>query len=86
MKRYRCHKEVEAFRVTQIVKFTDLTTAAATEIGGELRGDGCSVTVSQAYLDKHDPRMLGYYVRYADGYESYSPREVFESGYTEIEG
>ena len=39
--------------------------------------------VDQAYLDKHDPQVGGYYVRYpGDGYESWSPAEAFEDGYT----
>ena len=38
----------------------------------------------EAYLDKHEPQAGGYYVRYADGYESWSPAEAFENGYMPI--
>jgi hypothetical protein len=27
---------------------------------------------------------LGYYVKYADGYESWSPTKAFEEGYTQV--
>src|SRR5574337_752560 len=40
-----------------------------------------AVTVDAAYLRRHDPQVGGYYVRYPDGYESWSPAEAFESGY-----
>jgi hypothetical protein len=32
---------------------------------------------------KHAPQVGGYYVRYPDGYESWSPAKAFEEGYTE---
>lgn len=38
--------------------------------------------VPLAFLDRHKPENGGYYVRYADGYESYSPAKAFEEGYT----
>lgn len=44
------------------------------------------VTVDVTYLRRHDPQVGGYYVRYPDGYESWSPAEVFESGYTRLIG
>lgn len=42
--------------------------------------------VSAAYIGKHNPRPGGYYVRYLDGYESFSPAGAFEAGYSLIEG
>ena len=33
---------------------------------------------------KHDPQAGGYYVVYADGYQSFSPAQAFEEGYTRI--
>lgn len=38
--------------------------------------------VAGAFLERHKPEIGGYYVRYADGYESYSPAQAFEEGYT----
>lgn len=43
-----------------------------------------SVTVSEDYVKKHQPKVGGYYVRYEDGYESFSPAEAFEGGYKKI--
>ncbi|WP_244589494.1 Rha family transcriptional regulator [Escherichia coli] len=40
--------------------------------------------VSAEYICKHRPMSGGYYVVYEDGYESYSPAEVFESGYSKL--
>lgn len=40
--------------------------------------------VSMDYINKHTPKEGGYYVRYEDGYESWSPAAVFEKGYVEI--
>lgn len=39
------------------------------------------VDVSSAYMSKHNPKVGGYYIRYEDGYESWSPAHAFESGY-----
>lgn len=39
-----------------------------------------SVTVDQSYIDKHNPQVGGYFIRYEDGYESFCPAESFESG------
>ncbi len=43
-----------------------------------------AIGVSQEYMAKHDPQPGGYYVRYADGYESFSPAKAFEGGYATI--
>ena len=36
------------------------------------------IRVSDEYLTKHQPHAGGYYVIYADGYESFSRAEAFE--------
>ena len=69
--RWKCHKEVLAFKITSVNE-------------NVLHGDGLQIEVSQRFLAKHVPRTGGYYVRYEDGYESYSPAEAFEGGYTRI--
>lgn len=38
--------------------------------------------VSQEYFNHHTPEVGGYYVKYSDGYESYSPAKAFEEGYS----
>ncbi len=40
--------------------------------------------VDGAYMAKHNPEVGGYWVRYADGYESFSPCEAFEEGYSPV--
>lgn len=40
--------------------------------------------VSPEYCRKHKPQVGGYYVRYKDGYESFSPAQAFEEGYTRV--
>ena len=75
MNRYRSHKEVEAFKIT------DMQLSTSTR----LLGNEDIAVVNQAYMDKHKPQVGGYYVRYADGYESWSPADAFEEGYTKIE-
>lgn len=77
--RYRSHKIVEALEILSI---------------DPLEGGGARIspvdlnfapfTVSAEYVAKHNPQPGGYWVRYADGYESWSPAEAFESGYTLI--
>lgn len=42
-----------------------------------------SVVVSEEYMNKHEPYVGGYFVRYNDGYESFSPAEAFEGGYVQ---
>lgn len=43
------------------------------------------IQVSMSWLDKNKPQIGGYLVIYQDGYTSYSPMAVFESGYARIE-
>lgn len=72
---YRCHKEVQAAKILGI------------SITGELAfGVGNFKLMDRAWLDKHNPEVGGYYVLYADGYESFSPAKAFEDGYSFIEG
>jgi hypothetical protein len=78
MKKYECHKVVEAAKIVSITH--DLTTGQfiLNFEGGE------TYTAPREYHQKHSPRPGGYYVRYQDGYESFSPAAAFEEGYTEI--
>lgn len=71
---YACHKLVNAGQITAI-------NAASLTIDDE-DGNAISRIVSDEWLKKHNPEVGGYFVVYADGYESYSPVEAFEKGYT----
>lgn len=85
MKKYTCHKTVEAFKIERI-RFSSaggnwLFAQDTRDEGQEVE----SVHVTNEYIEKHDPHVGGYYVKYADGYESFSPTGPFEAGYTEAE-
>ena len=81
--KYACHKEVHALKIKDI----DVS---------RLDHHGCTATITPAdegfvpfevdwdYMTKHQPKVGGYYVVYADGYKSFSPAKAFEDGYTRI--
>lgn len=71
------HKKVRALKIAEVLAPGEdgLTTLVIDS------PDFADVKVDQAYVDKHDPQPGGYWVRYPDGYESWSPAEAFESGY-----
>lgn len=73
---WKCHKVVRASKIQKVMLTTD---------GAELVLEHGSVRVDKAFMTKHKPQVAGYFVRYADGYESVSPREAFEEGYTLLE-
>lgn len=79
MPKYRSHKEVHAVQIQDIF-YADDGGAVMVPVD---EGYG-PVRVEPEYVRKHDPEPDGYYVQYADGYESWSPREAFEQGYTRI--
>ena len=77
---YRCHKEVTAFKIDQIRTRFFYTEAILYPKDDRLD----PVFVNIDYIEKHQPEAGGYWVRYDDGYESYSPATAFEAGYTRI--
>ena len=75
--RYKSHKTVEAEKIISVT---------GTVVG--LINDE-SVVVSDEWLTRFKPEApfdLGYYVRYEDGYESWSPTDAFEGGYDRMQG
>lgn len=75
MKKYKSHKIVEA---GLIGAFTEK---------GVLFEDGSETQITDAEytrIDKMIDGRDGYLVRYDDGYLSWSPKDVFEAGYTEV--
>ncbi len=74
--RWKSHKEVEAFKINHI------NPSPVHDAVWDLIGETTRLEVGKAYMSKHNPQIGGYYVRYADGYESYSPAQAFEEGYT----
>lgn len=77
--KYKCHKTVHAVEIQGVILPRD-GASGGTLIPVEGSGFGM-FNVSQAYLDKHRPLPRGYYVKYDDGYESWSPKDIFEAGY-----
>lgn len=81
--RWRCHKVVQAAKIEEIRRDGQPMNGARlifTPTGAVLSRFVCG-----AWLDRHNPQVGGYFVIYDDGYESYSPPEAFESGYTPVE-
>ena len=85
MPRYRCHKEVWALKIKDILD--------PTQDGNESDGSAIIIPadagfaafrVNHEYVRKHKPQAGGYYVQYKDGYTSFSPAEAFEDGYARI--
>jgi hypothetical protein len=83
MPRYRSHKDVWALKIRDI---SDPTQPGNESDGSRLlhfeeAGYGAR-RVDAAYVRKHNPQIGGYFVVYKDGYESWSPAQAFEEGYT----
>lgn len=75
--KWQCHKVVEAAKITAAVR------GQGSSIVLTLEG-GLAATVDVAYLNRSNPSgelVGGYFVRYADGYEAWSPAKAFEEGY-----
>ena len=83
MPKYRSHKEVWALKIKAIDIDHNAGDNAGAIIIPEDEGYG-PFYVPSTYVAKHDPKVGGYYVRYEDGYDSWSPAEAFENGYTRI--
>lgn len=78
---WRCHKVVQADKITAVeVTHTGLHSFLVLKCGARIKvTDGLLDRVPESHaIDS------GYYVRYADGYESWSPAKAFEEGYTRI--
>lgn len=83
MQRYQCHKIVEAERIVRVL------VEGETLSGGSAIPKGATILelASGNYVDleaRHHPHAGGYYVRYQDGYKSFSPASAFEEGYTKV--
>lgn len=80
---YQCHKKVWALKITCV------TVGDPDQKGNVLlHFDGSGFTprsVTSDWYVKHGAKPGGYWVQYEGGYESYSPADVFEAGYTLVE-
>lgn len=78
MPKYKCHKEVHALKIAAL----DTTDADDKRLLMHPVEEGYApILLSDKFVEKHTPRVGGYYVIYKDGYESFSPADAFEDGY-----
>lgn len=84
MDRYKSHKIVEAGKITGIEQMEGVASATITiESGGNFRV-GSNWVLRAGGVPDISKIVGGYYVRYEDGFESWSPAEAFEQGYTRL--
>ncbi len=83
MPKYKCHKEVHALKIKNII--TNPNSSVDIFFENE---EYLPKNVEDEDLIKrlpHQPGDQGYLVVYKDGYTSWSPTDAFEEGYTLIE-
>jgi hypothetical protein len=78
MPKYRSHKEVWAVKIRAFEFDGTFGTITPWEDGY------ADIKVDPAFCRKHEPKIGGYYVIYEDGYQSFSPADAFEGGYTRL--
>ena len=82
MPRYKCHKEVEALKIAAAERHEDGSVTLAF-VDPSYPTITLSASWGVLFRPKNDDP--GYFVEYIDGgYRSWSPTDVFESGYTLI--
>lgn len=84
--KYKCHKEVWAVKIKTLIREGEgegRETDGSAMITPEEKGY-TPFRVDHSYIRKHKPKEGGYYVLYEGCYESYSPADAFESGYSRI--
>lgn len=79
MPRYQCHKKVWALKIKNLQPGPGGKTMVMTS-----EENIPTIALDAAYIEKHNPKIGGYYVVYEDGYKSFSPEEAFEDGYTRL--
>lgn len=77
---YQSHKRVWAVKIKGLLCTQDGVFIVPDD------PDLGNIPVGPEYLDKHNPEPGGYFVLYEDNYQSFSPAEAFESGYTLVQG
>lgn len=83
MPRYQCHKQVWALKI-RAIEFADDGWQSAKIAPAD--AGYAQFNTKDGYRPKFTGNEddLGYYVVYADGYESWSPTKAFEEGYTRL--
>lgn len=78
MPRYTSHKKVWALKI----KSLELSDHSNSVVLVPVLERYAPIPVSAEYINKHHPQAGGYFVQYADGYQSFSPADAFEKGNT----
>lgn len=89
MPKYKCHKEVWALKIKEVLNDDTVPGGIVLPAGLTLVFEDSLFApkkMSYHWAQKHNPKAGGYYVVYKDGYESYSPAEAFEEGYSLVGG
>lgn len=81
MKKFQCHKIVKALKIASM----DYMHVEDSHFYMLKDSEKETISVSLTWEGKHKPKIGGYLVEYEDGYQSYSPAQAFESGYSLIE-
>ena len=76
MPQYLCNKKVGALKIKDIVGNIDGSATLTPEDTAY-----APFVVDRYYVKTHEPQAGGYYVVYKDGYQSFSPADIFENGY-----
>jgi len=81
---YKSHKVVRAAKVTAMQKdnpegMPEGWEPTTTLFLGEI---AATVTVKDSWIQRSGCDVGGYFVRYEDGFTSWSPAKAFEEGYT----
>lgn len=87
MPQYQCHKKVWALKIKEIKPYqsTPLSDDGKVQTQVVVEEPFAPIKVDMALVDKMKPEPGWYYVVYEDRYESFSPAESFEKGYTLIQ-
>ena len=95
---YRSHKTVEAFQIGSITPqqlgthdntieeprlIDGIPVASKTEYLIVSEDGQYHAVVGDNFVMKHDPYIGGYFVRYKNGHESFSPADAFEDGHVQ---
>ena len=80
MKRYKCHKVVEAGKILEIERLDDDSVQLELDDHEIIQKDDQLAHKMPANVGRRIRGDCGYFVRYQDGYESWSPTKAFEEG------
>jgi hypothetical protein len=79
LKKYRSHKLVEAGQIASVAAAGSGYVLQVVNAEGKAE----SVAVGMNFFARGVAKEGDYYIRYPDGYVSWSPKVAFEEGYTE---